>query len=65
MPALLYAACCAATRVCACSCRGLPQALKHCQAKHSIKFTKYDQSSKCTQQNHSSVSYASAVVMLE
>ncbi|PNH07699.1 Protein MEMO1 [Tetrabaena socialis] len=36
--------------------------LQHSQLRHEIRFTHYDQSSKCVAQNQSSVSYASAVV---
>ncbi|EFJ40486.1 hypothetical protein VOLCADRAFT_99750 [Volvox carteri f. nagariensis] len=36
--------------------------LQHSKLRHKIKFTKYDQSSKCTSQSHSSVSYAAAIV---
>ncbi|KAG2485426.1 hypothetical protein HYH03_015807 [Edaphochlamys debaryana] len=36
--------------------------LQHCSRPHRIRFTHYDQSSKCTAPSHSSVSYASAVV---
>ncbi|GLC35644.1 hypothetical protein PLESTB_000000800 [Pleodorina starrii] len=36
--------------------------LQHSNLRHKIRFTKYDQSSKCTAQSHSSVSYAAAVV---
>ncbi len=38
------------------------QMLRHSGTQHSVKFTKYDQSSQCTCISDSSVSYASAVV---
>ncbi|GLI67799.1 hypothetical protein VaNZ11_012087 [Volvox africanus] len=38
--------------------------LQHSKLQHKIQFTKYDQSSKCTSQSHSSVSYAAAVVTI-
>jgi hypothetical protein len=40
------------------------QALQHSQLKHEVRFTRYDQSSKCMGPSDSSVSYASAVVTL-
>ncbi|GFR44951.1 hypothetical protein Agub_g6259, partial [Astrephomene gubernaculifera] len=39
--------------------------LQHCRTRHRIRFTQYDQSSRCTAQSHSSVSYAAAVVSVE
>lgn len=39
-------------------------ALQHCQTRHSIKFTKYDQSHKCLTSRDSSVSYAAAVISI-
>ncbi|EFN54834.1 hypothetical protein CHLNCDRAFT_48888 [Chlorella variabilis] len=41
----------------------LLHALRHCATKHSVRFTKYDQSHRCTTEQDSSVSYASAVVV--
>ena len=41
----------------------LLHALAHCAAKLSVRFTKYDQSHRCTTEADSSVSYAAAVVM--
>lgn len=40
----------------------LLQALRHSPTRHSIKFTRYDQSSQCNTISDSSVSYAAAVV---
>lgn len=39
--------------------------LQHSSLRHRIRFTHYDQSSKCTANSHSSVSYASAIVTVE
>ncbi|KAI3438094.1 hypothetical protein D9Q98_000536 [Chlorella vulgaris] len=41
----------------------LLHALAHCSIKHEVRFTKYDQSHRCTTLADSSVSYASAVVV--
>ena len=44
----------------------LLHALQHCDgARHSVRFTKYDQSHRCTSEQDSSVSYAAAVVVAE
>lgn len=43
----------------------LLQALQRCDTKHSVRFTAYDQSSKCLRLSDSSVSYASAIVTIE
>lgn len=44
--------------------QAMPQALQHCRTKHSVRFTGYDQSSKCLRPTDSSVSYAAAVVTI-
>lgn len=41
----------------------LLHALAHCVTKHTLRFTKYDQSHRCLTDADSSVSYASAVVV--
>lgn len=43
----------------------LLHALEQSNIPHRIHFTKYDQSNRCTSQRDSSVSYASAIVVLE
>lgn len=43
--------------------KGFLQMLEATSLPHKIKFTKYDQSSKCTTRRDSSVSYAAAVVL--
>ncbi len=42
----------------------LLHALQQCGAvRHQVRFTKYDQSHRCTSEQDSSVSYAAAVVV--
>ena len=55
--------------VCVCVCvfahtfsQVLLQLLRLSAARHTVKFVKYDQSSKCADREDSSVSYAAAVV---
>jgi len=38
--------------------------LRHCAARHSARFVRYEQSSRCTSLSDSSVSYASALITL-
>lgn len=40
----------------------LLHALQRCAARHTVRFSKYDQSHRCTSEQDSSVSYAAAVV---
>lgn len=41
----------------------LLHALAHCGRRHSVRFTRYDQSHHCVSEADSSVSYAAAVVV--